>query len=165
MSGWREQLLSVIACCLVSGILTELLSDTAAKTLIRRICALGILLSLLRPLSSPDWDAVLDLQEQPWDPAETWIAEGQQAAQDAQAACIQHACETYILEKAEMLGVTLTEVSITLNEDLTPGSARLRGGGNDDLREELREILTGDLGIPKEQQQWIWNQDGSLEAS
>ena len=165
MSGWREQLLSVVACCLVSGILTELLSDTAAKALIHRICALGILLSLLRPLSSLDRNPVPDFPEQLWDAAETWVAEGQQAAKDAQASCIQRICESYILEKAKMLGVTLTEVSITLGDDLCPGSAQLRGGGEDDLREELREILTGDLGIPEEQQRWIWNQDGSWEIS
>ena len=165
MSEWRTQLLSVIACCLLCGVVTQLLSDGLAKTLIRMLCTLVIALGVLEPLSSMDFQTLWTLPEQTWNQAERYVTEGRLAAGEAESVCIVQACESYILEKAKALGVTLTDVTVTLNEELCPAFVRVRGAGQEDSREKLREILMRDLGIPKEQQSWIWNQDGSWGAS
>lgn len=165
MIGWNRYLMSAMACCLCCGIVLQIVSDTAAKTLIRMVCAVMILLSLVSPLTEIDLNTVLKLPESTGSQGDFYIAEGTRAAQEATAARIEAFCSTYILEKATALGCSLDGVFFTLNEELLPVSAEIRGIGETVAREQLQEILMKELGIPKERQTWIWNQENSSPVS
>ena len=165
MSGWNRYLLSLVTCCLCCGILQQMISDTKVKTPIRMICTVMILLSLVSPLTEIDLHTALKPPELSRSQGKLYIEEGTRIAQEATAARIEAVCRAYILEKAAALGCGLDEVSIALNEELLPASAGLRGRGKSGAREQLQEILMKDLGIPKEQQAWIWNQEDSSSVS
>jgi hypothetical protein len=52
-------------------------------------------------------------------------------------------------------------VDIFLNEDLLPEFAELTGDVAPQVQAQLQRILTTDLGIPKENQKWIRNQESN----
>ena len=160
MNDWKPYLHSILACCLISAIVLQLVSDTGAKGLVRFVCAMLTAISIGTPLAGMDWSGLLQWP-QPGSGADAYIRQGEETARDAKAACIQAVCRTYILEKAKALDGEILEVTITLNDDLLPAYAEIHGR----MDQKVQEILTTDLGIPKEQQTWIWNQESSSSSS
>ena len=60
-------------------------------------------------------------------------------------------------DKAKELGLNLN-VEVTLSDDDTaaPAEAALWGETSPGAKSQLQRILSEDLGIPKENQRWIW---------
>lgn len=156
MGSWKQYILTLILCAFSCGIISQILSETKAKELIRLVCGIVMAIMILRPLSGTDLESLLEFPFADLTGAESYVAEGERAAFQQQERCISSACETYILDKARNLGAEIC-VDISLNEDLLPVSAVIRGEIPQEIQMELQEVLTMDLGIPKENQQWIWN--------
>lgn len=81
-------------------------------------------------------------------------------AEEARAEYIKTSCEAYILDKAKDLGVEIRAI-FSLNGDLIPETAEISGTGGIREQKRLQKILMMDLGIPKENQIWIWNQESN----
>jgi hypothetical protein len=95
-----------------------------------------------------------------WKEADFYIAAGEELAFLEQERCIKTYCETYILEKAKALDAEIT-VEILLNEEQVPCFAEIQYGADSGIQYELQRILETDLGISKENQKWIRNQENS----
>ena len=69
---------------------------------------------------------------------------------------IRHDCETYILDKAEGLGASVTANVLTRNtgSGAYPYEVTLRGEIPPEKRQVLSQIITNDLAIPPERQVW-----------
>ena len=78
-------------------------------------------------------------------------------ASEKQIECIIDSCEAYILDKAKVLGGDIT-AEVSLNADLIPVFAVIHAE-DQSAKAQLQAILQEDLGIPMENQQWIWNQE------
>ena len=159
MEGWKQYVISIIGCCLICGTVLQMLSESKGKSLLRLICGMILGITLLGPLSGirPE-----DLQLFTWPcpSPEPYITDGERTAQQIRAEYIKAACEAYILDKAEILGAEIG-IQITLNAEQIPISAKLSGEGSDDAQSRLQQILIRDLGIPKENQEWTWNQENN----
>ena len=71
-------------------------------------------------------------------------------------ALITGAAETYILDKAQAMGLSLeAEVTLRLQDRYpVPWSVSLRGTVNAAQKQQLEALLEQDLGIPPERQEW-----------
>lgn len=160
MDSWKQYVLSIITCAFICGILSQIISDTKRKALMRLVFGTVLAIFLLRPFSDINIENVLERSLLDQTAANLFIAEGEKTAAEAKTEYIKASCEAYILDKAAKLG---TEVSaeIFLDHNLMPTFAEIEGALTPDLQMQLQTILTDDLGIPKENQSWIWNQEAN----
>ena len=160
MFSWKQYMLSIVVCSVSCGILSRIVSDTAMKKVMHLICGTILTVSLIAPLSEVDLAEFLQIPTESWNEAEFYISEGKKAGQEVQERCITEACEEYILNKAKVFGADMT-VDIALDASMAPYFAEITGAGDAAVQMQLQSILTMDLGIPKENQKWIWNQESS----
>lgn len=163
MGSWKTYLFSLVACAFNCGILSQILSDGKRKELIRLISGTVMASILLQPLSGKNLKDFLHVSFPNLKDADTYIAEGKQIASEEQERIIEEICEAYILDKAKTMGANIT-VQISLDHDRLPAFAAMYGEVAPDVELQLQKILTTDLGIPKENQKWIWNQESSSSS-
>lgn len=160
MGNWKQYLFSLLICSLTCGVVSQLISDTGKKALIHLICGIIFSICILFPLTQLKFEDFCDVPVWNQSAAEIYIADGKKTAAEAQAKCIEAECEAYILDKARTLGADVM-VQVTLNQAQIPVFAELSGEAAPYAQRELEKILMTDLGIPKENQKWIWNQESN----
>lgn len=160
MGNWETWTYSVIVCVLSCGILTQIVSESKRKEIMRLICGILLSISLFRPLTRIDFREFLNLSGESWDGAESFVMEGERIAAQAQEDSIRAACETYILNKASALGADV-KAYVSLTDAGIPGFVELSGQVEPRIQQQLQTVLTMELGIPKENQKWIWNQESN----
>ena len=160
MISWQPYILSILICSLSCGIVSAILSDTKRKNLMHLICGVVMTISVISPLTRVKPEYLLDMSAYNHNAGEFYITEGKNTAIAEQKSRIIACCESYILDKAKALSSEI-EVTIHLDEMLVPAFAEIRCQKNEKLQHQLQEILEKDLGIPKENQTWIWNQENN----
>ena len=156
----RDYFYSIIVCILSTSILTQIVSNTKRKKLIRMISGIFLAISIFRPLSQINWEFLWNIASQSHFSADSYIEEGKKTALSAQETIIKDACKAYILDEAKKMGAKIT-VEFSLNEDLLPVSAEINAEVDPSVQIQLQNILTEDLGIPKENQIWTWYQENN----
>ena len=159
MTSWKAYLLSVLISSLICSILSQMVSDTKWKSLMQLLCGVVIAISILAPLTDFNLENLPKLPADCRIEADVYISEGIKVASSEQEKIIKAYCESYILDKAKSLGSEVS-VQIRLDKTMVPAFAELRCDDKT-LQKPLQEILTMDLGIPKENQKWIWNQESN----
>lgn len=153
----REYLLSVTCAAILGSIISGFFDRKGSiSTLIKVLCGVFVTLAVIRPaiqLDIPDINSYLS------DLSQDYSTAAQQGVSDAaQAHCtvIQQQAEAYVYDKAAQLECDIS-VSITLHTEAPyqPVSARITGAVSPYAKNVLTAIMTEDLGIPKEEQQWI----------
>ena len=157
MPSWKQSILTFLVCSLTCGILSQIVSDTSKRKLFQFIFGTLLVVTVLSGLARIDLSDFQLISAGNRNPADAYIAEGKEAASEMQRKRITTDCEAYILDKAKELGAEVT-AKVSLDELLVPVFVEITCQSNKDLQPELQKILTMDLGIPKENQQWIWNQ-------
>ena len=160
MDSWRQYVFSVIVCALICGIVSQILSDTKQKSLIKLICGTFLTTLILSPISDINPDTSLILPDIRLNTAEQYIEAGKKNTSEAQNQRIKASCEAYIIKKAELLEADIT-ANISLGENHIPVSAEIYGMPAPQIQSKLQNILTTDLGIPKEHQTWIRNPENN----
>lgn len=128
----------------------------SASSLIHTLCRLFVALTVLQPVLDFQMPRIDDLMAD-WDGDYALAAEqGQFDAVKAQCDVIQHETEAYIYDKADQLDCNI-QVSITLSPDApyAPIQAKMTGTVSPYAKSVLTDVLTNELGIPKEEQHWI----------
>lgn len=153
MEGLRQYVISVVAAGIICGILTHITSGSAGRQVAGILCGLFMTIVLLQPLASVgeiNWEPLLDNWEQQ---GEVFASEGVDAVADRKAELIKQQAEAYILDKAAAMHAAV-EADITVGADGIPVSVRISGAVSPLVKSRLTDILTSELGIPKENQQW-----------
>lgn len=151
-----KYLLSLTGAAILSAVTTTLLGEkgTLGKV-VKLLCGIFMCLTILAPICRIRLDAFSDMRTELTIEAEQIAQSGQNAARDAMANGIIAAAQTYILDKAEMLGAEVTvEVMLDDSSIPVPCGVRIRGNVSPYLREQLGSIIQRDLGIPTEAQIW-----------
>lgn len=145
--------LSVISAALICGILQSIVKEGSCARVLKILCGIFLIITVLKPLKKiefPDlsqWTASWEKE------AEDAVRDGKQVYEKEYASGIQARLQAYILDKAAQLGLSV-RVDIALSTDNIPESVIISGTAGKREREQLETILTRDLGIPKEKQQW-----------
>lgn len=153
MQQLGQYVVSLTAAALISGILLSLFPEGTMRTLLRLVCGTVLAVTALAPLTDlklPDLDSVM----------QDYLPEGQAAsdlgedmARAERQELIKLGLEAYILDKAEAAGCQVLP-TVTLDGEGNPVSVILTGEVTTSQRQQLEEVITKDLGIPKEDQQW-----------
>jgi hypothetical protein len=160
MSSWKQSILTFLVCSLTCGILSQIVSDTGKTKLIQFISGTFLAVTVLSGFARIDPADFHLISAGNRNPADAYIAMGKQAAAEEQKIRITADCEAYILDKAKELGAEVT-AKVSLDELLVPVFVEITCESDRNLQPDLQKILTMDLGIPKENQQWIWNQENN----
>lgn len=153
----KQYLLSVVAAAIICGIVTKLLGKKGTQGAVGRLVAgLFLAFTVIAPLRSVHIGDLSSVTKVYSSEAGMAVEEGKKQTAQALQAGIKEGCEAYILDKAQSLNVEL-EVVVTLSdEDIpTPISIQLSGNVSPYAKIKLIDIITKDLGIPKEAQKWI----------
>ena len=74
---------------------------------------------------------------------------------------IEEECESYILDKAENLGLTVESIDLETQWDMdglwVPYRVSITYRGEERLRARMEERIMSELGIPKDRQSWVYN--------
>ena len=86
--------------------------------------------------------------------AEAISEEGTAEAESLRKEFIKQRVEAYISNRAETIGAEI-QASVSLGEDCVPVSVRITGKISPLNRSRLTQVIVSELGIPREQQEWI----------
>lgn len=152
-----EYLIGVTTAALICAIVKTLLPGKGTlPTVVKLISGVLMLLVLIKPLT--DTSAYMF-----WDWTDDISFDGQSIVTDAQAASkevmrtrIKEQTQAYILSKAKSLGAQV-EVSVTLSEEAlaVPIEVCIEGNVSPYAKQVMMQMITNDLGIKREAQQWI----------
>ena len=160
MVDWKQYIFSILGCSLICGLFLQIIADTKKKSLIQMICGTVITIMILSPISRIDFRELLHSSDIEQISPARYIAEGKKTAMEAKSEAMTSCCETYILDRAKILGCNVT-ATVTLDENFIPIFVKIVGDIEPSIQEELENILIVEMGIPKENQEWIWNQENN----
>ena len=156
MEGLRQYILSVVAAALVCSLVSCVMPQGKARQLLRLLCGAVLTTVVLGPLMGIDNIPLSDFLEQ-WEvDAAYYTDQGEQMTQDALAESIKGQTEAYILDKAAELHAAIqVEIRVSAGQPPLPVEATIRGTASPYARRQIESIIEKDLGIPKEDLQWI----------
>lgn len=166
MDAFRRYLFSLICCALVAGILYDLADKTSFKKQIRLVCGLFVTIAFLQPIvhmSLPDPEQIGDRY---FTEANQATTQGENLRLRSLGGIIKDEAESYIQKEAKAIGADLS-VEVTLGAGDPPRleAVVLRGAFDGDVEKTISNILTRELGIPKENQTWIRQESHAFEPS
>lgn len=154
MDELRRYVIGVAAAALLCGILTRLTKNCAAKEMIRMICGVFMTIVLIQPILGKKqllfYSAFPEIREE----AEALCEEGASAGGTIKREFIKQRVEAYISSRAEAMGAVI-QASVSLGEDSIPVSVSITGSVSPLCKNKLTQIIASELGIPREQQEWI----------
>lgn len=160
MEQCKQFVLSIVICVLCCGIVSCMITGTKRKRIIRLICGTAISVTMLYPLTEIKLEDFSDFLSDYSDSAEIYVSLGQQRAQSEKERYIKDASEAYISNMAAKFDAVV-EANILLDENQVPSFVQIQGCITPEVKEELGRILEVDMGITKENQEWILNLESS----
>lgn len=153
MQQLGQYVLSLTAAAILCSVVLSMFRDGTVRSILRIVCAIVLAITAISPLMNykvPDFSRFSGgyLSE-----GESIASMGVDLAGMEKLKCIKHQLEAYILDKAGEIGADIRP-EITVNTDGIPVKVRLYGQCSDHIRQELTDMITNDLGIPKEDQKW-----------
>ena len=154
MDGLCRYVICVVAAALLSGILTRLTHKCGSGEIVRLLCGIFMTIILIQPIVGKKemiWESELQgFGKQ----AEAISREGIAEAESIRKEFIKQRLEAYISNRAETIGAEI-QASVSLGEDCVPVSVRITGKISPLNRSRLTQVIVSELGIPREQQEWI----------
>ncbi len=155
MDNIRQYLLTIICAAILCAITLRICEKNSAHNSILKLLT-GIFLSItvISPLTNIKIsDITYSLTDYNID-AEQVVAQSNSNVNSQLRGIITQKAEAYILDKATSLGVAM-EVEVILSKDEnTPQSVVIQADISPYAKSQMQQIITEDLGIPKEKQVW-----------
>ena len=157
MDWMKEYILSIVAVGAITGICISLLpKNTSAGIIIKMLGGIVLVITMISPLVKVRFDDLGNLWEQIASDGDLLAQEGSESTQAALSMVIKENLESYILDKADALGLTLqVTVHMDPQDTVMPQTVTLRGAVSPYQKKLLTAFLEDDLGITEAQQ--IWN--------
>lgn len=150
----RQYILSVICCALICAII-PLFAGESEKQILRLICGVFLTVTTLSQFLKVNMEEIL-ASVIPQQEYESATSEGVFMAKDCLSQIIKMETEAYILDKARAEGLDIS-VSILMGEEdpPLPGGVTLRGNISAEKKAWLSQMLSEEIGIPEEAQNWM----------
>ena len=154
MERISEYILGIIAAAMILGIMGRLLGDkNGISSLFQLIGGLFLVFTITAPVLEMDFSGIMGFLEAFTLEAEMAAMDGEEMAEKERRQIISDRTGAYILDKADELGVSL-DVEVVLDAEGIPKSVFLTGHTPWSIRKELSQVISRELGIPEEAQQW-----------
>ena len=158
MEHIREYLLSVTAAAIFCGILKSVTGEKGSCAgIMRLLCGVFLAMTVIRPLADIQLEEFDIFTDKIQSEGKTAVEEGQDYGKQALARRIKEESEAYILDKAKNLpGLISAEITVS-GDPPVPAGCTIRGDLSAYAKAQISRILEEDLGIPKEDQRWIYD--------
>ena len=156
MAEIRQYILSVIASAIICAISIKMVGNTGfIPSVIKLLTGLFVVYTVVSPWSKIQiYDFSSYLSDLKLD-GSIIAAEGKESAELAGSELIKQQVESYILEKAQSIGVALTADIIIDNSDYrSPKYVTISGSASPYNRQCIMQMISDELGIPKENLTW-----------
>ena len=155
MDTLAQYIFRVCGAGIICAVLRYMTKSTGYCGICRHITSAFLFFVLLYPFGNFSLREISEFLPEVDLEVDTAVAQGKDSYQNALAQSISQRTEAYILEKGAQYGVSLS-VQVELSKDALPVPIRVRLKGNVSpyAKSRLQNILTSELGIPKEDQIW-----------
>ena len=154
----RDWIMSLCGVAVVSAIALGLTPKGRVRNVTKLVCGLVTVIVLIKPVLGFDFSAYSMNLAEYGAAAETGANNLQDTNERLLRAIIEEECAAYILDKAQVLSLDATSVTVTAKwgdeNAWYPYEAWLTVRGGEADRERLRNAIEADLGIPGERQHW-----------
>lgn len=152
----KGYILSVIVAAILCAVVRALLSEqTATGRVVQLLSGVLMAVTVVAPLVNISFDRLGNYFAFVTNQSETYISEGEVAAHEKLSAVIKDQTETYILDKATRMGLSISvEVELDDSNHSVPCGATVTGTVSPYAREVMSSFMEDTLGIAKENQKW-----------
>ena len=157
MVGVREYLLSVTAGAILCGVLSNLTGEKGSLSGLYKLIS-GLFLSFLviSPLTQVNLRNFTHITEDLVSEGEHLTEEGRENYEHTLRQIITEETRAYIMDKARSYGAEIqVEITLTQDDPPIPHSCIITGPISPYVKQQLKNILITDLGIPEENHTWI----------
>lgn len=157
MNAICQYLLSVTTAAILCGLAKSVTHEKRAYgTMVRLVAGVLLAVTVIAPITQLHLGDLPTLTDDLTVSASRSTQSGEQLASEELTQIIKHQLSAYVLEKASMFGVELdTEFLLPDDGSFQPIGVVVRGAVPPYVRQRLTQIIAEDLGIAKEDQQWI----------
>ena len=157
MEAIRDYLISISSAALICAVATRLVSKGTVGSVVKLMAGILMALSIVSPLLRIRLDELTDMMDDIQISAEEIAAEGENSARRDMEELILAQLQSYILDKAESMGVELTvEIELESQGLPIPCAVTLRGSVSPYAKSVLSDYIAENLGIEAEAQTWIY---------
>lgn len=159
MAGVGKYILSVTAVCICCSLVRRLVGEKgSASGVIRSICGIILAVSVLTPILKIKFKDFSAFTSNVQFDADSWVQDGIDRSDNALRTIISEKTTAYILEKASAYECSIDQLEVDLSADSVPvpSSLVIYGTFSPSVRNQLSRDVETNLGIPKEKQQWIY---------
>ena len=152
MDAIRRYVITLTAAAMLCALVKAITAGRKGQEkILSLVCGIFLLATALGPLLRlPDLsDPTAQVQAE----ADRMASQAEDETKRQMAAIISEEAASYILDKADALGLQL-EVQVELDAELLPCGVRLQGAASPYARSQLSGQIETELGIPKERQVW-----------
>ena len=153
MQQLGRYVLSLTAATILCSVVLSMFRDGTVRRILRIVCAIILTITALSPLTDYKIPDFSELSGCYLSEGKVIASMGEDLAGLEKRKCIQLQLEAYILDKANGMGANLRP-EVTVDANGFPVEIRLQGQCSERIRQELTDMITNDLGIPKEDQKW-----------
>ena len=155
MNHLAGYVLSVVSASVVVAILCSFFDGKGTVSeIVKVICGLFLTFVVINPVVNLDFSRFHDYLDQFTFEGQEAAYAGENMAKEAEGDIIISRVQAYILDKADSCGVQL-DVEVILDQDNIPVSVELSGRISPNVKAQISEMITENLGITKEHQLWI----------
>ena len=153
MQQLGQYVVSITSVALISGILLSVLQEESTRSLIRLLSGVILITTALSPLKDAVFPDMTEFAYGFFQEGQEVAAQGSLLAEEERTIRIKEALEEYISDKASAMGADI-HISVHLDGAGVPASVQITGDADIGIRWELETLITKELGIRKENQQW-----------
>ena len=153
MEDLAEYVFRISSASIAAGIILALVRGSSQENLIKILCGIFMTITALSPISTFRVPDLMNDSISFSDQAEHAVKAGEDLANQMRSEIIKQQTESYILDKAAVSNMELN-VNVQVLDGL-PRAIYLCGEYSEIQKENFSAMITDELGIPKENQQWI----------
>ena len=154
MDEIRHYIISVVAAAVICGIITSLTGKKGTiGGIIKFLCGLFLTITAISPWVGLRFSDEFSFWENFRSEAQAAVREGEVTGAEMRSTIITDQLETYILEKADSLGLTVS-VEISLDDNFIPELVIIQGAASPYTRNMLCSYIRNNLGISGDRLTW-----------
>lgn len=156
MTSLPEYAISIIVTALIFAVLSGLLQNSALKGIVNTVFGMILTITVVAPLRNMDFSFSDHWSDLFLNAANSAAVDGEQMSRDALQKIIKQETEAYIQDKAAALHADISaEVILNNGDPPIPKRIIISGTPSPYVKQQLQKILITDLGITKENLEWI----------
>lgn len=154
MEGIRQYILSVIAASIVCSVVKKI-TGSKYRPIIKVICGVFMAITILAPVVRFDFTSIDVNPHESFTDIQSVLLQSEVDADASLSSIIKEETKTYILSKAELLGLDIN-IDVTLDEDThVPVKVMIYGDASPYQKSQLSHYIENTLAISEEYQEWV----------